>query len=78
MDDFNSFVENFTTAVDFQEQAEIRAETRLADLPEWDSLAALGIIIMFDTEYGVTITGADLKSCETVQAIFDLIAAKRK
>lgn len=75
---FESFVANFTTAVDFQESREIRGDTQLAELPEWDSLAALGVIIMFDTEYGLTITGGDLKACGTVQGIFDLIQAKRK
>ncbi|MGA4815637.1 hypothetical protein ACPA9J_12540 [Pseudomonas aeruginosa] len=39
-------------------------DTQLEDLPEWDSLAALGVIVMFDMEYGKTITGEDLiKAC---------------
>ena len=78
MEDFDNFVANFTSAVDFQEEQEIRADTKLADLPEWDSLAALGVIIMFDTEYGVTITGGDLKACPTISSIFELIQARRK
>ena len=71
------FIDNFTTAVDFQDPVEILAETKLADLPEWDSLAALGVIVMFDMEYGITITGGDLKNCESIEDIFLLIAAKR-
>lgn len=74
----NKFIENFTTAVDFQEQVQLKPDTPLADLPEWDSLAALGVIIMFDSEYGLTVTGNDLKGCATVKDVFDLIQAKGK
>ncbi|MDF5939813.1 acyl carrier protein [Pseudomonas aeruginosa] len=41
-------------------------DTQLEDLPEWDSLAALGVIVMFDMEYGRTITGEDLIKARTV------------
>jgi acyl carrier protein len=77
MDDFEGFVANFTTAVDFQEQVDIKADTLLADLPEWDSLAALGVIVMFDMEYGITISGNDLKDCQSISDIYKLIAKKK-
>ena len=60
------FIEQFQSAVDFQVPVEITAETVLSDLKEWDSLAALAIIVLFDTEYGKVIAGADLKKCITV------------
>jgi hypothetical protein len=71
------FLEQFLTAVDFQEQVVVSGETTLESLPEWDSLAALGVIVMCDTEYGVTVTGNDLKSCVTIADIFDVVAKKR-
>lgn len=71
------FVEQFIVAVDFQEAVPVAADTALADLPEWDSLAALGVIVMCDTEYGVTITGEDLKACATVADIFSRVNAKK-
>lgn len=78
MADLESFIVNFTNAVDFQEQIEMRGDTVLAKLPEWDSLAALGAIIMFDTDYGLTITGNDLKNCATVHDLFVLIQTRTK
>ena len=78
MPDIAGFIANFNTAVDFQEQRELSGVTLLADLPEWDSLAALGVIIMFDTEYGLTVTGNDLKKCTSVQDVFALIESKGK
>jgi acyl carrier protein len=46
-------------------------------LPEWDSLAALGVIVMCDAEYNVTITGDDLKVCKTVSDIFSRVELKK-
>lgn len=67
------FIDNFQSAVDFQEPVEITAETELASLAEWDSLAALGVIVMFDMEYGKTISGNDLKNCKTIADLFALL-----
>jgi len=67
------FIEQFLSAVDFQEPVEVKADTRLADLPEWDSLAALATIVLFDTEYGKVIVGDDLKKCATVHDLYALL-----
>ncbi len=77
MDDASKFIEDFLAAVDFQDPVEVIPATALADLPEWDSLAALGVIVMFDMEYGATITGEDLKNCATVGDIHGLVAKKK-
>jgi acyl carrier protein len=73
----SQFAAHFLSAVDFQDVVEVLPNTRLADLPEWDSLAALGVILMCDTEYGVAITGNDLKSAITVNDILELALAKK-
>lgn len=69
----DSFIEQFLVAVDFQDPVEIAADTLLADLPEFDSLAALGVIVMFDIEYGKTITGEDIRKCLSVGDLFALL-----
>ena len=68
-----SFIENFLVAVDFQEAVAVTPETVLRDLPEWDSLAALGVIVMFDVEYGKAITGEHLKKCVTIEDLYKLL-----
>jgi len=72
-----AFVEQFVVAVDFQNPVSVAGDTKLADLPEWDSLAALGVIVMCDTDHGVTITGNDLKDCATVADILAKVRAKK-
>ena len=70
----DQFIENFLIAVDFQEAVDITPESEIASLAEWDSLAALGVIVMFDMEYGKTITGNDLKASRTIADLFALAA----
>ena len=75
--DIDAFVEQFVVAVDFQNQVPVSANTPLADLPEWDSLAALAVIVLCDTDYGVTITGDDLKNCVVVGDILARVNLKK-
>lgn len=73
MQSIEQFIENFSVAVDFQTSVVITPTTALTSLPEWDSLAALGVIVMFDVDYGKVITGEDLKSCSTVGDLYNLL-----
>jgi len=74
MSTVNEFIEQFLLAVDFQDPVEVTPDTVLLDLPEWDSLAALGVIVMFDIEYGKSIIGDDLKQSVTIQDLFNLLS----
>ena len=51
---------------------QLNADCALKDLPNWDSLAILTTISMIDMEYGVTVSGADLRDCATVTDLFNL------
>ena len=74
MPNIQEFIEQFLMAVDFQNPVEVTAATVLTYLPEWDSLAALGVIVMFDMEYSKTIIGDDLKQSVTIQDLFNLLS----
>lgn len=52
---------------------DISLDSEFRTLPEWDSLAALGVIVMFDVEFGKTITGDDLKACTTITDLYKLL-----
>lgn len=67
------FIAHFVEATDFLEPVEITADSLLRDLPEWDSLAALGVIVMFDTVYAQTITGDHLHKALTVGDLHRLV-----
>lgn len=67
------FIEDFLAAVDFQEPIEVEPGTELQAMPEWDSLAALATIVLFDTDYGKVIVGDDIKKCVTVGDLYALL-----
>ena len=48
-------------------------ETELNSLDEWDSIAILSAIVMFDEEFGKTVKGTDLKASKTVADIVNLM-----
>ena len=73
MDTLEQFVEKFKNAVDFQDDVQLTGDTNLKALAEWDSLAALGVIIMFDMEYDKAITGKDRGGCQLVSDVYQLI-----
>lgn len=72
MSNIETFIEKFITAVDFQDPVPVTPDSVFADMPEWDSLATLGVIVMFDTEYDRTITGDDLSNISTIAELYQL------
>lgn len=74
--DINTFVDQCAEQFEELSQA-LTAETNFRDIPSWGSLTALSIIAMVDEEYGVTLTGDDIKSSNTIQDLFDKTAAKK-
>lgn len=74
--ELNEFVANFAEQFDDTDASEITASTEFHDLDEWSSLTGMGVIALAKTEYGKTITGAELRACDTVEDVFNLIASK--
>lgn len=70
------FIKGFSEQFDDTDASEITAETNFHDLDEWSSLIAMSLIAYVRTEYGKKITGNEIRTCETVKALYDLIASK--
>ena len=50
--------------------------TVFKSIKEWGSLTALSIIAMIDDNMDKTVTGADIRSCETIEDLFNLANSK--
>jgi acyl carrier protein len=74
----NDFVKVFAAEFNEIPVEEFTSETVYKDLDDWDSLAVLTIISLIDDEFEVTITGADLRSCSTINDLYELILSKVK
>ena len=74
--ELKEFVANFADQFDETDPKEILAETKFHDLDEWSSLIGMSVIALAKTQYGKTITGKEIRECETVEDLFNLIASK--
>ena len=55
------------------DEGALTADTVLADVDEYDSMAKLSLIVMMDDEFGVKLTGDVIKGFETVGDILKLM-----
>lgn len=69
----NQFLNNFIDILDDEPNFNLELNSKFRDLDEWDSLTALSLIAMLDSEYNITINGDQLKNLETLGDIFNLI-----
>lgn len=74
--ELNEFIENMVDQFDDTDASEITADCHFRELDEYSSLVGMGIIAMARTEYGKAINGADIRSCTTIEDLFNLIQAK--
>ena len=74
--ELKDFIANFADQFDDTDASEFKADTEYQELDEWSSLTAMGIIAMVKTQYGKTITGKEIRSCTTIEDLFNFIAAK--
>ena len=70
------FIEAFAAEFDDTPAEEFKSETKFKELDEWSSLTALSIISMVDDQFDKNITGADIRSSETIEDLYNLIIAK--
>jgi acyl carrier protein len=76
--DLDTFVSHFAQVFVATPASEFTSETKFRDLDEWDSLLALSVIAMADEEYGVELSGDDIRQSESVADLFAKIQAKQK
>ena len=49
-----------------QRDEELKVEMALRDLPEWDSLAMMAIVVLFDKHFGQKLLFSDFENFKTV------------
>lgn len=71
------FIEKFAEIFDDTDVATLTPETHFRELDEWSSLSALGVIALADEEFGVEISGVDIRKTNTIKELFDQIISKK-
>jgi acyl carrier protein len=57
-------------------EIELTFETNFKELECWDSITALTLIALFDSEFEFKLTGDSLRKCNTILNLFELIDNK--
>lgn len=72
----DEFVTAFAEEFDETPAEQFKADTVYKDLDEWGSLTALSIIALAMEGFNKKITGADLRACNTIEELYNLIQTK--
>jgi len=76
--DVHEFIEKIETNIDGITPGSLTPETVFRDLEQWDSLADLMLLAMVDSDYDVAISGAELRSFNTLNDIINFIISKKQ
>ena len=70
------FITAFAEEFDETPAEQFKADTVYKELDEWGSLTALSIIALAMEGFNKKITGADLRACNTIEELYNLIQTK--
>lgn len=76
MDSIETFITKLESELDTIEKGTLTPQVKYREIQDWSSMFALIIIAFCETEYSVTVTGEDLRKCETVTDLYQLVSSR--
>lgn len=73
IDDFTKKIEEI---LEDEKPGTLTSDTDFRSIETWSSMYALIIVAMFETDFKVTITGDQLRKCNTVRDLYNLLPSK--
>ncbi len=70
------FIKHFAEQFDEINAADVSSATKFKELDGWDSLVAISLIAMVDAEYGVKLTGDEIRNAQYVSELFEIVKSK--
>jgi acyl carrier protein len=74
--ELKDFLTAFADQFEDTDPSDISADTLFHDLDEWDSLIALAVLNMSEKKFGKRVTFDEMKKCDTVEDLYNLIVSK--
>lgn len=69
----NEFIAKFAEIFDDTDASALTPETQFRELEEWSSLSVLGVIALADEEFGLEISGPDVRKATTINDLYELL-----
>lgn len=73
----NEFIDKFADIFDDIDVTSLNGDTKFRELEDWDSIAGLSVIGMVDEEYGVTFNADDMRACQTIEDLYNMVQSKK-
>lgn len=67
------FVRKLVDLLDEKPFLDVDENTVFKDLPGWDSLVSLSLIVMVSNDYGKSIDGEAIRNCNTIRELYEAI-----
>lgn len=71
--ELQEFIEKFAEAIEIENVEKLSAETAFRELDEWSSLSVMLLIAMFDEEFDKQIGDKEIRQCNTIKELFELV-----
>lgn len=68
----NEFIEKFAEAVEIDDASALSGATEFRELDEWNSLAALSVISLFEDDLDKELQVVEFKKAKTIEDLFKL------
>ena len=59
------------------EEDSVSADAELESFESWDSLAALSVAALADSDFGVNLSAQEIKDARTIEGLYQLICGKK-
>ena len=73
--ELKEFIEKFAEAIEVEDVESLTAETEFRTLDEWSSLSVMLLIAFYDEEFDKEISEKEIKSCTTIQDLYNFAVA---
>ena len=73
---WNDFEQHVREVLEIEDDIVLSKDDVLEETEFWSSMHALLIMAMAESEYGISITGEDLRNSATLGALFELFKAR--
>ena len=73
--EIKEFIAKFAEEIEIENAEELTPETAFRELDEWSSLSVMILIAFYDENFDKEIGEKDIRSCTTIQDLYNLATA---
>lgn len=70
------FINYLSDSFENEDSSAIKADTKFQELEDFSSLTILEIIAVAKTKFSKTVNGKEIKNCQTIEELFNMISSK--